>query len=160
MTEIFGEPVEDLVAMSLGGGAGLATSAFVYPKLSGIGGGLLSNKLVGAIAQGGLTAFSAVLEGDLLVKHVTSTHNAEKFKAGGVLIGFVQGRRQPLRWAALQRHRRHPGATHQPLRRHPRQRISDAEGCKRNHGINQLRTQPGAGHLGERNVGENDGTAH
>ncbi|HAP90275.1 MAG TPA: hypothetical protein DCR15_11255 [Arthrobacter bacterium] len=90
MTEIFGEPVEDLVAMSLGGGAGLATSAFVYPKLSGIGGGLLSNKLVGAIAQGGLTAFSAVLEGDLLVKHVTSTHNAEKFKAGGVLIGFVQ----------------------------------------------------------------------
>ena len=160
MTQIFGEPVEDLVAMSLGGGAGLATSAFVYPKLSGIGGGLLSNKLVGAIAQGGLTAFSAVLEGDLLVKHVTSTHNAEKFKAGGVLIGFVQAVGNifgGLPYSVT-------GATQAQLtnllRRHPRQRISDAEGCKRNHGINQLRTQPGAGHLGERNVGENDGTAH
>ena len=90
MTEIFGEPVEDLVAMSVGGGAGLATSAYLYPKVSGMAGGLASNKFVAAIAQGGLTAFSGVVEGDVIVKRVASARHAEKFKAGAVLVGFVQ----------------------------------------------------------------------
>ena len=89
-TDIFGEPVEDLVAMSLGGGAGLATSAIVYPKLSGLAGGLTSNKFIGAIAQGGLTAFAGVVEGEVIVKRVASARNAQKFTAGAVLVGFVQ----------------------------------------------------------------------
>lgn len=90
MADIFGEPVEDLVAMSLGGGAGLATSAVVYPKISGLAGSLTSNKFVGAVAQGGLTAFSGVLEGEFVVKHVASERHAKKFAAGAILVGFVQ----------------------------------------------------------------------
>lgn len=90
MTDLFGEPVEDLVAMSLGGGAGLATSAVVYPHLSGLAGGLTGNKFIGAIAQGATTAFAGVVEGDVVVKRVASERHTKKFKAGAVLVGFVQ----------------------------------------------------------------------
>lgn len=89
MADIFGEDIGDLTWKALGGGGALLGSNIVFPHVKSALSGFLSNPLFSGIAQGATTAGVGILEGEG-VKLITSPKNANNWKAGAVLVGFVQ----------------------------------------------------------------------